>query len=92
MPTLHAERRMRCKIVYFTRQRFARAIIDAETSRRLFMNITRIEYFSYSLMHLSIALNRLLSVITHTHVKTNIFFFIFLFFILFYFATQRRIE
>ena len=31
--TLHAERTMRCKIVYFSRQRFARAIIDAETLR-----------------------------------------------------------
>ena len=37
--TLHAERKMRCKIVYFTRQRFARSIIDAEILRSLFVNI-----------------------------------------------------
>ena len=29
-------------MVYFTRQRFARAIIDAETLRSLFVNISRI--------------------------------------------------
>ena len=40
--TLHAKRTMRCKIVYFTRQRFARAIIDADTLRSLFLNISRI--------------------------------------------------
>ena len=32
-------KKMLCKIVYFTRQRFARAIIDAETLRSLFGNI-----------------------------------------------------
>ena len=40
LSTLHAERTMRCKIVYFTGQRFALAIIDAETLRNL--NISRI--------------------------------------------------
>ena len=30
------------KMVYFTRQRFARAIIDAETFRSLFVNSSRI--------------------------------------------------
>ena len=31
LSTLHAKTTMRCKTVYFTRQRFAHAIIDAET-------------------------------------------------------------
>ena len=35
LSTLPAERTMHCKIVYFTRQRFARLIIDAETLRSL---------------------------------------------------------
>ena len=42
LSTLHAERTMHCKIVYFTRQRFAGAIIDAETLRSLFVNFSRI--------------------------------------------------
>ena len=33
-------RTVRCKIVYFTRQRFVRAIIDADTSQSLFVNIS----------------------------------------------------
>ena len=47
LSTLHAERTMRYKIVCFTRQHFARAFIDAETSRSLFVKISRI--FSSSL-------------------------------------------
>ena len=36
---LHAERTMGCKMVYFTRQRFACIIIDAKTLRSLFVYI-----------------------------------------------------
>ena len=42
LSTLHAERTMLCKIVYLTRQRLARTVIDAETLRSLFVNVLRI--------------------------------------------------
>ena len=42
LSTLHAERIIRCKIVYFARQRFARVMIDVETLRSVFVNILRV--------------------------------------------------
>ena len=48
LSTLHAERTMRCKIVYFTRQRFARVIIDTETLRR-FVNTSCISVSAVAL-------------------------------------------
>ena len=46
LSTLNAERTVCCKRVYLTRQRFARAIIDAETLQSLFVNILRISGIS----------------------------------------------
>ena len=62
---LHAEGTMRCKIVYFTRKRFASAIIYAETLRCLFASISRI--FGISRRTSCI----LFSLIRHFHIVHN---------------------
>ena len=49
LSTLLAERTMGCKVVYFTRQRFAFAIIDAELGS-LFVNIWRISVSAVALL------------------------------------------